>query len=198
MAFSSDPIELLHQADTLRLLSYLLDSPSPTLAEPLAELMELYEDDAAAKAKLCEMAAVLDEGEEALMAIKVDHAKLLIGPFGMLAPPYASMYLEAADRVDGQVTRRIAHSYAESGLQWSGNRTGPADHAAVLFEFLYYLLYRSVRDEDPAMVERAKRFACTYVLSWTPRFFKAMHEGAQTSFYRDLADLGLEHFPLAL
>lgn len=198
MVFSSDPAAVLRQADALRLLSYLFDSPSPALAEPLAELAELYEGDAEAQALLCEMAAEFDGGEEALVALKVDHAKLFIGPFDLLAPPYASLYLESGNRVDGQVTRHIARCYAEGGLQREGGRTQPADHVAFLFEFLYYLLYRSVRDGDSAMVERAEQFACAYVLSWTPRFFEAMREGAQTPFYRALAKLGLDHFPPAL
>lgn len=197
MVFSSDPAAVLRQADTLRLLSYLFDSPSPALAEPLAELAELYEGDAEAQALLCEMAAAIG-GEEALVALKVEHAKLFVGPFDMLAPPYASLYLEAGDRVDGQVTRRIARCYVESGLRQEGDQTQPADHVAFLFEFLYYLLYRSVRDEDSAMAGRAEQFACTYVLSWTPQFFEAIHKGAKTPFYSALAKLGLDHFPPTL
>lgn len=197
MVLSPDNAALLHQAEKLRLLSYLFDSPSPALAEPLEKLEKLYASNQEAQALLREMTAELDGGEEALVALKVDHAKLFIGPFDMLAPPYASLYLESGDRVNSQVTRHIARYYAENGLQREDGATVPADHVALLFEFLYYLLYRSVRDGDSAMAERAELFARTYVLRWTPQFFEAMREGAGTSFYRAFAKLGLDYFPLA-
>jgi TorA maturation chaperone TorD len=47
--------------------------------------------------------------------IMVDHTKLFIGPFGLLAPPYGSIYLENGMMVKGNSTVNVEDLYGEEG-----------------------------------------------------------------------------------
>ncbi|MBC2888150.1 TorD/DmsD family molecular chaperone [Gordonibacter massiliensis (ex Traore et al. 2017)] len=194
MPFSRNNEELAAQAETLRLLSFLFDSPDPSLLSIIGSLRELYRVDRHAVQLLDGMAASLERDD--LVSLKVDHARLFIGPLQMLAPPYASLHLEAGDRVEGEVTRRIARSYRASGLDLSAKEKRPADHIGYLLEFLYYLAFRAMRDGEEGSIDHVNRFAEEYVLSWTPRLFALMKEGAATRYFQCFAALGLECLPV--
>ena len=196
MAFSRDRDELAAQAEALRLLSLLFDAPDPSLLPAIEGLRGLYRSDRRAVELLDGMAESLADDDP--VPLKVDHARLFVGPFEMLASPYASLHLESGDRVEGEVTRCIARCYAECGLRLSPGEKRPADHIGYLFEFLYYLAFRFLREGGVERFDEMERFAGTYVLSWAPRLFALMGEGASTGYFKSFAELGAEHLPIGL
>lgn len=194
MVFSRNRETLAAQAEALRLLSQLFDSPDSSLRPVIEELRDLYRADPLAVELLDGMEASLAHDDP--VALKVDHARLFVGPFEMLAPPYASLHLEASDRVYGEVTKRITQCYREAGLALAPEEKRPADHASYLFEFLYIGAFRFLRVGGEDELERLDRFAEVYVLSWVPRLFELMEKGATTRYFKNFARLGQECLPV--
>lgn len=183
-------------AEKLRLSSYLLDDPNEGLVATLTDLLGLYEDDEGATGLLTSMLTVLEETEEGMVDLRVDHARLFVGPFEMLAPPYASLYLEDGGRVYGAVTVAIRKCYRRFGLVQLSEIKEPEDHISRLLEFLYYLAFEYARTGEEEYRDEFKRFGSVYVKSWYRRFFADMDSGATTGFYHLVAAFGSRCLPL--
>ncbi len=74
----------------------------------------------------------------ALDELQRDYARLFIGPFELLAPPYGSIYLENEERVCGDSTADVIARYRQEGLRIALKE--PADHLAIELEFMYLLV----------------------------------------------------------
>ena len=128
-----------------------------------------------------------------LEALKVDHARLFVGPYRLLAPPYGSVYLED-NRIMGDSTLDVRDYYENEGLD-TVIKEAP-DHIAVELEFVYYLIVkqiRAVRDADLQMLQSCQQkhgsFLQTHLGRWLPGFVEKVQKNAQTEFYRTLANL---------
>ena len=131
-----------------------------------------------------------------LEAMKVDHARLFVGPYRLLAPPYGSVYLEDSG-VMGDSTLDVRSYYESEGLD-TVIKEAP-DHIAVELEFVYYLMtkqIRAIRDEDLQMLQSCQKkqysFLQTHLGRWLPGFVERVQENAQTEFYRTLSKLTRE------
>ena len=136
--------------------------------------------------------AIRQVGDEELA---VDHARLFVGPFGLKAPPYGSLYLDGDGRVMGNSTMQVIQIYEEEGLVMDGEFTELPDHIAVELEFMYYLVYRAVREFEEGEIECCAhsvaaqyKFLSEFLLSWLEPFCGRIGQGAETAFYRALAD----------
>ncbi|CAB5095502.1 Respiratory arsenate reductase cytoplasmic chaperone [Olavius algarvensis associated proteobacterium Delta 3] len=58
----------------------------------------------------------------------VDFARLFIGPYALLAPPYGSVYLDGERRVMGNSTMHVRSFYSDAGLELSAQFKEPPDH----------------------------------------------------------------------
>ncbi|HDH01197.1 MAG TPA: molecular chaperone TorD, partial [Nitrospirae bacterium] len=72
----------------------------------------------------------------------VEYAKLFVGPFELLAPPYGSVYLDDGGRVMGDSTMRVIEAYQKEGLSGNDDFKDLPDHIAVEMEFMSYLIYK--------------------------------------------------------
>ncbi|MBI2216887.1 MAG: molecular chaperone TorD family protein [Candidatus Rokubacteria bacterium] len=157
----------------------------------LAEtLNELYPDTAAAAHAMVlhEQLTQLSETD-----VRVDHAALFVGPFRLKAAPYGSIYLERNNLLMGDTTLAASVCYAEAGLELTLHE--PADHIAVELEFMHYLAALSAQaahrgdDEQTArLTGQGDRFLNDHLGAWAPAFCAAIKRGANTVFYRALAD----------
>lgn len=125
-----------------------------------------------------------------LEALRVDHAKLFVGPFKLLAAPYGSLYLEG-ETIMGESSLDVSRRYAEEGLDVI-LKDAP-DHVAMELEFMGVLILRQAAaiesaDEDTAPTYREKQldFLTTHLGRWTPEFTAAVEAGAATEFYKTL------------
>ncbi len=132
------------------------------------------------------VAALADAWEAALAdrtALSIAFAKLFLGPFEILAPPYASFYLEPDQRIMGQVSNMVAEIYAEAGLKpGPGPREAP-DHAALEWEFVYFLAHQSLVTDDDAWRHRRARFVADHLSRWMPDFCAAITRASAHPFY---------------
>jgi TorA maturation chaperone TorD len=125
-------------------------------------------------------------------SLRIDYARLFLGPFRVLAPPYGSVYLEDPSRLMTDSTVGASNAYREEGLG-IGLQEAP-DHIAVELEFMYFLVFREIegiRDANSERVirylERQRLFLGTHLGIWVSRFADSVEANAGTEFYRNLA-----------
>lgn len=83
------------------------------------------------------------EPDELLKTLKVEYARLFIGPGPMLVPPYETFYGQKTKDSAPMImvspeAMAVENAYRESGLAISNDLREPPDHFATEAEFLYY------------------------------------------------------------
>jgi putative dimethyl sulfoxide reductase chaperone len=133
------------------------------------------------------------EGHDALL---LDYTRLFLGPNHIAAKPYGSIWLEGQNSVMGDSTMAVLKLYEEGGFDMSEEFREVPDHIAVELEFLYLLIYReneaARNGEIEALQAKAalrKRFLDEHLGRWVGPFTAAVIAGAQSSYYRRLAEL---------
>lgn len=153
----------------------LLAEALAAMPEPLAELGQRMS---------AQIAGILKDGEQAA----IDHAKLFLGPFEILAAPWASFYLEDEPRLMGVTSEYVAESYAGAGLAPSEELKDAPDHVTHELEFMYYLAFSEATTGDAIWSERQVRFWREHLGRWLPRFADAVLRARVDSFYGTLAE----------
>ncbi len=127
--------------------------------------------------------------------LRIEHAKLFMGPFELIAPPYGSVYLDEGGRVMGDSTMEIIDVYQKEDLARSDDFKDLPDHIVVEMEFMSYLIFKEREalersDAEAAAEYRQKQssFLKNYIHSWVPAFCKKIKEGTNNGFYSALAD----------
>ncbi len=126
--------------------------------------------------------------------LAIDHARLFVGPFALLAPPYGSIYLEGERRLMGDSTLDAGECYNEVGLEVASGFNGTPDHIAVELEFMHYLVIKEIEAQADGDLVRARHyrqkqgsFLERHLAAWVPDFSRRVEELAQTPFYQGLA-----------
>lgn len=181
--------------DVYRLLAACYYPPSAELIEEsccatLATLLESVAPDAAQHTG--DATAAL--GVSTLDALAVEHARLFIGPFQLVAPPYGSIYLDEAKTVMGDSTARVAAFYNTCGLQLADDFHELPDHFAVELEFMSYLAFKQReaevsgdKDEMTRVVSLQREFLDRFLMPWLEPFTSAIITDGEAPFYQALA-----------
>ncbi|MGI1658391.1 MAG: TorD/DmsD family molecular chaperone [Desulfitobacterium sp.] len=140
---------------------------------------------------LAEMESFL-VGETNIEDLNLEYAKLFIGPFDLLAPPYGSIYLDGQRRVMGDSSVKVLQAYQEAGLKLSDEFKQPPDHIITELEFVYFLIAKYLETKDNQWLTMKDTFMNKYLKSWMGDFTKRIQEYAQSPFYKGLANLTLE------
>ena len=126
----------------------------------------------------------------------VDYTRLFLGPSQVVAWPYGSAWLETLALTMGESTRSVTELYREVGFELDESFGELPDHVAAELEFLYLLVFRenrARRDDDAASVDAIadvkRRFLARHLGAWIGPFAAAVQAGAETDFYRALAQL---------
>ncbi|MBI5911361.1 MAG: molecular chaperone TorD family protein [Betaproteobacteria bacterium] len=180
-----------------RLLAACYYQPGPEFAEErvfdsmLAAATCIHPEFAAYARRLGD--AFSAEGGEALL---LDYTRLFLGPTHVIAKPYGSVWLERENTVMGESTMAVQELYREGGFDMSEEFREAPDHIAVELEFLYLLIYREneahrngQHDAQEAKAALRKRFLDKHLGRWAGPFTAAVKAGAQSKFYRQLAEL---------
>ncbi len=130
-------------------------------------------------------------GIDDVESLKVDYAKLFVGPYELLAPPYGSVYLENG-KLMGDSTMDVKNWYAEEGLEITLREV--PDHIALELEFVYFLISKeteAISNSDPESailyLRRQEAFIETHLGRWVSEFADRLRKRAETEFYRSLA-----------
>lgn len=128
------------------------------------------------------------------LALKVDHARLFIGPYTLLAPPYGSVYLDTERRILGNSTMDVFRRYREIGLMVTKNLKNPPDHITVELEFLHFLIVKELEAinngdviELNISLTNQHAFLDRHLCSWLSEFTNNVASNARSSFYQNLA-----------
>ena len=126
----------------------------------------------------------------------VDYTRLFLGPVAPLAKPYGSVWQDGQQALLRESTMAVQDLYEEGGFDIDEDFHDLPDHIAVELEFLYLLIFRETQataNGDLAAMTATtalrRRFLAEHVGAWIGPFTTAMHDGAETGFYRELAGL---------
>ncbi|MCP5371242.1 MAG: molecular chaperone TorD family protein [Hyphomicrobiales bacterium] len=182
------------RADLYRLLSACYYQPEAAFLEE-----DVFGQLEEAAARVCpdlqSDAAALGDGfrDTDLQELTLDYTRLFLGPFDIRAKPYGSIYLDGDGTVMGASTANVLALYREGGFEIADDIHEVPDHVALELEFAYLL---SLALAEPAVAaEHARRrnlkrrFVEAHLGRWISRLADAMRAGAETDFYRRLADL---------
>ena len=177
-------------ANLYLVLSRAFSSPAVMEQDDVTRFRQLTPDLPAA---LQEAAlALADEWERGLTGreeLALAYARLFLGPFEILASPYASFYLEPDQRLMGEVSQSVAGFYVEAGLDpGPGPREAP-DHVALEWEFMYFVTHQYLTTGEDSWIERRQAFAATHLARWIPSLAGAIKRAGQHAFYDALAVL---------
>lgn len=181
--------------DSYRLLAACYYSPSQALLDEncCASLTGLLSDMAPDAAASAEEAARLLQ-KTGLDELLVEHARLFMGPFKLVAPPYGSVWLDQQKSVMGNSTAKVAAFYHANGLQLADDFHELPDHFAVELEFMSYLAFKqreAAAAGDPQEADRLRdlqrEFLGTFLLPWLTPFTNAIIEDAEAPFYQAIA-----------
>ncbi len=129
-------------------------------------------------------------------SLLLDYTRLFLGPSQLIAKPYGSVWLDGEEILMQDSTMAVQEMYREGGFEIDeGFRELPA-HIAAELEVLYPLIYRENeghRNGEPEALKAAtslrKRFLDGQLGLWIGPFTAAVMAGAQSGFYRELAEL---------
>lgn len=131
-----------------------------------------------------------------LQTLLVDYTRLFLGPVAPLARPHGSFWLSGETTLMQESTVEVQQLYQEGGFDLDDELREVPDHIAVELEFLYLLIFKqneaaqSGQDEVfAAWAHLQDMFLQRHLGAWVGRFAAATRQGAETAFYRDLAEL---------
>ena len=129
-----------------------------------------------------------------LEPLKVDFAKLFVGPYQLSAAPYGSVYLEDERKMMGNSTLDVRERYRDAGLDTAKTFKDAPDHISAELEFMHYLIYKEIEafansdiEMAIAFIQRQKSFLEDHLMAWVPEFAKSIIEHARNPFYTNLA-----------
>lgn len=194
-----DPARGLARADFSRFLAACYYEPTPMFAEE-----RMFDSMQAAAAQLdpalAERVGRLGAAfaAEDLQTLLVDYTRLFLGPVDPRARPYGSTWLTGESTLMQDATMDALELYREGGFEIDDTFRDLPDHVAVELEFLYVLAFRqhqAAQDGDAearaAAEDLERRFLARHLGAWVAPFTSAVHAGAETAFYRALAELTL-------
>lgn len=131
---------------------------------------------------------------ENIEELRREFARLFIGPYRLLAPPYGSIYLDGERKIMGDSTVDARKRYLESGLSISETFKDAPDHIAAELEFMYVVIFSEIdamRSEETETVcghlTRQKSFLQDHIGAWVSDFSGRVMRHAEKDFYRNLA-----------
>lgn len=192
-----DPDKGTAREDLCRFLAACYYQPGPEFGEEkvfdsmLHAATGIHPDLAAGARRLGE--EFVAEGAENLL---LDYTRLFLGPMQIIAKPYGSVWLERDKTLMGESTMAVQKLYREGGFDMDEEFHELPDHIAAELEFLYLLIYReneAPRNGKPEALNEIyslrKRFLDEHLARWVGPFTAAVRAGAQTGYYRHLAEL---------
>ncbi len=95
----------------------LLRPPGEETGEHVKQLSRHLETLCPPAAEAVDRMEAAGQAGEGFEELTIDHARLFVGPFALLAPPYGSVYLEGERRLMGDSTLAAGECYNEVGLE---------------------------------------------------------------------------------
>jgi TorA maturation chaperone TorD len=103
-------------------------------------------------------------------AVEFSFNHLFVGPRALLAPPYASIYLDSdEERVMGESTLKVRYLYEMMGLASPWVNKIPDDHIALELDALWQIA-SALEHVDSPQLKDARNYLLDHLREWTPKF----------------------------
>lgn len=159
--------------------------------EKQIEVLKCYKDSAS------QLFSEIEEhlpSKQDIKPLMVDYAKLFVGPFELLAPPYGSIYLEGGKKLLGDSSADVEQWYAEEGIKVDIKEI--PDHITIELEFMYLLISKkndAISKDDANMVRHYQQkelsFLNIHLGNWVMDFTKQVEKHAKTEYYKKIAQI---------
>ncbi len=182
------------KGDAFRLLSEFFSPPNEDMVLRLKVLESRIKKACIRAVPYIAKMAKYFEDEGDVDSLRVDFSRLFVGPFGMLAPPYGSVYMESGRKVMGNSTLDVVSRYEEEGLDISSDFHDAPDHITAELEFVYFLIFKALEaashsdmDASGRYMEKRRHFYTDHIGAWISDFQENVEKKAETNFYKNLA-----------
>ena len=182
------------RATTYKLLAECYYPPTERLLQDVKELGRCLEMMGSAASEAVDRMGAAVQGAEGFEELAIDHSRLFVGPFALLAPPFGSVYLERERRLMADSTQAVDRCYREVGLELAEGFNGTPDHIAAELEFMHVLVIQALDALTQGELDCARRcdqkqgsFLERHLAAWVPEFSRSVEEHAGTRFYQGLA-----------
>ena len=126
--------------------------------------------------------------------IEIEFAKLFIGPYQLLAPPYGSVYLDGERQIMGDSTLDVVKRYRAAGLTVDEGFNNPPDHISAEMEFMHVLIIeelncirKGLADEAAESLAQQFAFLESHLGQWIDAFTGFVVQETQMPYFRHLA-----------
>lgn len=109
---------------------------------------------------------------EAWQAVEFSFNRLFVGPKAPIAPPFASVYLEAEPQLMGPTTMRVREIYELAGLQSPLKNRIPEDHISYELDCLRQFSVALNQIPSPEMNAMRDYLLFNHLQRWLPSFIK--------------------------
>ena len=105
--------------------------------------------------------------------------KLFVGPQAILAPPFASIYLESEPHVMGETTLMVRRLYQTVGLvsPWKGKI--PDDHISLELDACLHMRMGLLKSGSSQLCDIYSYFLNEHMARWTPDFIVKINEAQE-------------------
>lgn len=192
---TQDFLELEYlRLDAYRLLADGYHRPEQSLFDNLGKLATCMKRVASDTEQYIKSMQADIVGMAGVGSLELDYARLFVGPFTLLAPPYGSVYLESERQVMGASTADVQMRYRSAGLDVDTGFKDVPDHVAAELEFMHFLIFKAMEaaqqgdaDHVVACLTNQQSFLEIHLGAWIHDFADNVVKNAATSFYRNLA-----------
>lgn len=126
--------------------------------------------------------------------IKVEYARLFLGPRRVPVPPYESTYRENKKSIFGQNTKRVQELYEHAGLKLNEKVNIPHDFIGFELEFMYYLTYQTIQaieKKDDVLIQKLLdyqlHFLAEHLTQWIGQLTEDIFEQTKLDYFKILA-----------
>jgi TorA maturation chaperone TorD len=164
--------EITFSKDLLDIKTFLVNNE---LTESFSELVEIF-------------------SSEDLEKLKIEYARLFVGPFHVVAPPYGSYYLENG-KLMGDSTIEVISLYNQVGLVINESFKDLPDHIIAELEFLIYLTHNQINfiekeeyDNYKAISAIKEYFIESFFNTWVKKFNNIIINSSEQKFFKKMAN----------
>lgn len=131
--------------------------------------------------------------------IKVEYARLFLGPKKIPAPPFESVYTTKTRHMFGESTTEVRELYKNAGLKLETKDNLPDDFIGYELEFMYYLSYETIKaleENNEEKVEKILKYQYHFLKEhlnvWIKDFTKDILDNTTNDYFRVTAKLTAE------
>ena len=126
--------------------------------------------------------------------VRVEYARLFLGPRHVVAPPYESVYTSGSKSIFGEASMEVKELYERVGVKIENKANIPYDFIGYELEFIYYLSFKALEaiDKDDRelfneILSYSNYFIKEHTAKWINKFTKDIEENTTMDFFKVVA-----------